>query len=63
VALPAFTRRMPGPQQQTCTSGFAAVGPYWDGQTERHTDGWIPYRYIDPVLYTMLTVPITVAVR
>jgi len=40
VALPAFTRRMPGPQQQTCTSGFAAVGPCWDGQTERQTDGY-----------------------
>jgi len=30
----------PGPQQQTCSSGFAAVGPCWDrdGQTDRLTD-------------------------
>ena len=32
----------PGPQQQTCSSGFAAVGPCWgrqtDGQTDRPTD-------------------------
>jgi len=47
VALPAFGRRTPavqqltdiscllGPQQQTCSSGFAAVGPCWDRQTGR----------------------------
>jgi len=54
VALPAFARRTPllqqsidvtcspGPQQQTCSSGFAAVGPCWDG------DGRTPHRFIDP---------------
>ena len=25
---------LPGPQQQTCSCGFAAVGPCWDGQTD-----------------------------
>ena len=29
----------PGPQQQTCSSGFAAVGPCWDRQTDGQTDG------------------------
>jgi len=33
---------LPNPQQQTCSSGFAAVGPCWDrqtkGQTDRRTD-------------------------
>ena len=54
VALPAFTHCMPavqqsiniyclpGPQQQTCSSGFAAVVPCWDrqinGWTDRQTD-------------------------
>jgi len=28
--------RPPGPQQQTCSSGFAAVGPCWDRQTDGH---------------------------
>jgi len=48
VALLEFARRTPllqqsiniscppGPQQQTCSSGFAAVGPYWDRQTDGH---------------------------
>jgi len=42
VALPAFARRccsnlMPaGPQQQTCSSAFAAAGPCWDRQTGGH---------------------------
>jgi len=50
VALPAFARRccsnqsifniscLPGPQQYTCSSGFAAVGQTnMLGQTNRHT--------------------------
>jgi len=28
----------PGPQQQTCSNGFAAVGPCWDRQADRQTD-------------------------
>ena len=42
VALPAFARRccsnlMPAaPQQQTCSSAFAAAGPCWDRQTGGH---------------------------
>jgi len=54
VALPAFARltTLPlragqqsiyiscatGPQQQTCSSGFADVGPCWDRQTGRLTN-------------------------
>ena len=40
-----------GPLQQTCSSGFAAVGPCWDGQTDGHRT----------VLYThtMQALPIT----
>jgi len=50
MALPASANCMPllqksidiccllGPQQQTCSSGFAAVGPCWDRQMGRHTD-------------------------
>ena len=46
VALPAFAHRTPllqqsvhisrspDPQQQTCSSGFAAVGPCWDRLTD-----------------------------
>jgi len=50
VALPAFACRKPllltagqqsidifcppGPQQQTCSSGFAVVDPFWDRQTD-----------------------------
>jgi len=26
--------------------------------TDRRTDGWTPYRYIDPALHIMRTVPI-----
>jgi len=56
VALPAFARRTqlllrtgqqsiditcaPRQQQQT-RSGFAAVGPFWDRQTDGRTDGRI----------------------
>ena len=29
----------PDPQQQTCSSGFAAVGPCWDRQSDRQTYG------------------------
>ena len=46
VALHAFARRATAhrqqsiggqdPQQQTCSSGFAAVVPRWDRQTDRH---------------------------
>jgi len=48
AALPAFVRRTPllqqsidiscrsGPEQQTFSSGFAAVGPRWDKQTDGH---------------------------
>jgi len=61
VALPAFARRrslqqqsdyifcLPGSQQQTCSSLFAAVGSCWD----RQTDGRTPYRFIDPAPHTM----------
>ena len=28
-----------GPQQQTCSSGFAGVDPYWDRRTDGQTDG------------------------
>jgi len=35
----------PGPQQQTCSSGFAAVGPCWDRRT--------PYRSTDPAVHTL----------
>jgi len=50
VALPAFARRtpllqqsidiscLPFPQQQTCSSVFAAVDPCWDRRTDRPTD-------------------------
>jgi len=46
VALPALAHRMlamqrsikisclPGPQQQKCSSGFAAVGPSWYKETD-----------------------------
>jgi len=46
VALPAFARRTlllqqsidiawpPGPQQQTCSSGFAVLGSCWDRRTD-----------------------------
>jgi len=49
-ALPAFARHTPllrqsidiscppSRHQQTCSSGFAAVGPCWDRQTDRQTD-------------------------
>ena len=30
---------VPRPQQQTCSSGYAAVGPCWNRQTDRQTDG------------------------
>jgi len=30
---------LPGPQQLTCSSGFAAVCPCWDRQTDGQTDG------------------------
>jgi len=35
---------LPGAQQQTCTSGFAAVG---------QTDGQTPYRLMDLAPHTM----------
>ena len=50
MALPAFARRtpllqqsidiscLPFPQQQTCSSVFAAVDPCWDRRTDRPTD-------------------------
>ena len=34
----------PGPQQQTCSSGFAAVGPCWDRQTDA-----VPIHHKTPV--------------
>ena len=30
---------VPRPQQQTCSSGYAAVGPCWNRQTDRQMDG------------------------
>ena len=45
----------PGPQQQTCSSGFAAAGICWD----RQTDGRTPCRFIDPAQHAMLAVSIT----
>jgi len=46
-----------GPQQQTCSSGFAAVGPCCN----RRTDGWKPYCYIDPAPCTMQEVSIIIS--
>jgi len=46
---------LPGPQQQTCSSGFAAVGPCWDRQTDGQRT---PYDYIDPAPHTVLAVPV-----
>jgi len=43
-----------GPQQQTYSSGFAAVGPCWD----RQTDGRTPYRFIEPAPRAMRAKPI-----
>jgi len=69
VALPAFTHRkpllqqqidtscLPGPQQRTCSNGFAAVGPCRDRQTERWADR-TPYRFIGPDPHTIWAVPI-----
>ena len=37
-----------GPQQQTCSSEFAAVGSCRDRQTAGWTDGRTPYRTIEP---------------
>jgi len=52
VALPAFDRQQSinisyplGPQQQTCSDGFAAMDPCWD----RRTDGRTPCRFTDPL--------------
>ena len=82
VALPAFARRCclapavqqstniscsPRPQQQTCNSGFTAVGPCCMGQTEwwtdersdGHKDGRTPYCYIDPAPHPVRAVPKT----
>jgi len=42
---------LPGPQQQTCSSGFAVVGPCWDRQTDTETDGH--HTMIDHVLHTL----------
>jgi len=68
VALPAFARRTPllqqsiniscppGSQQQTCTSGFAAVRPCWDRQTDRRTDRRTPYGFIEPAPHIMRAV-------
>jgi len=44
VVLPAFARRMTLVHQQTCSSGFAAVGPYWDRQRDRQKDRCLPFR-------------------
>jgi len=45
------------PQQQTCSSGFGAVGPRWDiqmdGQMDRQADGRTSYCFIDPALHTV----------
>jgi len=51
----------PGPQQQICSSGFAAMGPCWDTdrQTDRQTDGLTDTVYIDPAQHTTRSVPIT----
>jgi len=45
----------PGPQRQTHSSGFAAVGLCWDRRTNRRT----PYGFIDPAPRTMRAVPVT----
>ena len=47
----------PGPQQQTCSSGLAAIGPRWVRQTDRQTNGRTPYRYVDPAPHTAPVVP------
>ena len=62
VALPAFVHLLLqqsidsscwlGPQQQTCSSGFAAVGPCWDRQTDGPF-GWTLYHFIDPAPHNM----------
>jgi len=69
--LPAFARHTPllrqsidiscppSRHQQTCSSGFAAVGPCWDRQTDRRT----PHRFIDPTLHTMRAEPIMASPR
>jgi len=62
VALPGFARRTPllqqsldvscppGPQQQTCSGGFAAAGMCaMLGQT----DGRTPYRFVNAGSHTM----------
>ena len=57
VALPAFTRCTSAVQKsidiscrcmQTCSSRLVGVGPCWDRQTDRRTDGRTPFRYTDP---------------
>ena len=46
-----------GPQQRTCSSAFAAVGPCWD----RQTDGRTPYRCVDPAAHAMQAVPASIS--
>ena len=46
-----------GPQQLTCSSAFAAVGPCWD----RQTDGRTPYRCVDPAPHAMQAVPASIS--
>ena len=52
VALPTFAHHMaliPGQHQQTCSSGFVAVGLCWD----RQTGGQTLCHYIDPAPHIM----------
>ena len=45
-------------RQQTRSTEFAAVGPWWDRQMDGRTDGRTPYRFIDPASHTMRAVPV-----
>jgi len=38
AAIDRYISCQPGPQQQTCSSYFAGVGPCWDRETDRRTD-------------------------
>jgi len=53
VALPTFAYRTHSSKPAAVV--FAAMGPWWDRQTDRHQT---LYRYIDPAPHTKLAVPI-----
>ena len=53
AAIDRYLLPPPGPQQQTCSGGFAAAGPRWD------TDGQTQYRLINPAPHAMWAVPTT----